>query len=147
MSLSPHPRSPVEARPPLAAVRFECASKLDAQGSASLELSGELDGAVCREFETQLAEAQRASAVVTLDLRRLTFMDSAGYAVLVVAARNSRSDARLILTGCRGQVSRLLNLVGLPEKVEIQERPTPSVFGVDAKDSATGTGSGASIGA
>ena len=147
MSLSPHPRSPVESRPPLAAVRFECAYKLDARGSASLELSGELDGAVCREFESQLAEAMRASATVTLDLRRLTFMDSAGYAVLVMAARNSRRDARLILTGCRGQVSRLLTLVGLPEKVEIQEQAIPSVFGVDAKDSATGTGSDASVGA
>lgn len=147
MSLSPHPRSPVETRPPLAAVRFECSYKLDARGSASLELSGELDLAVCREFETQLAEAQRASAVVTLDLRRLTFMDSAGYAVLVMAARNSRPDARLILTGCRGQVSRLLNLVGLPEKVEIQERPIPSDPRAGINASATGTGSEASVAA
>lgn len=121
MSLSPHSSPPVEAPPPPAAIRFECACKLDAQGSAFLELSGELDGAVCREFETQLAEAMRASATVTLDLRRLIFMDSAGYAVLVAAARASRPQARLILTGCRGQVSRLLGLVGLPEKVEIQE--------------------------
>lgn len=62
----------------------------------------------------------RASAVVTLDLRRLTFMDSAGYAALAMAARNSGPDARLVLTGCRGQVRRLLDLVGLPEKVEIR---------------------------
>ena len=146
MSLSPHPQSQAEAQPFPAAVPFECAYKLDARGSASLKLSGELDGAVCREFETQLAEAQRASAVVTLDLRRLTFMDSAGYAVLVAAARTSRPEAKLILTGCRGQVSRLLNLIGLPEKVEIQEQTIPSVLGVDVKDSATGAGSGAAVG-
>lgn len=119
MSLSPHLSSPVEAQPHSAAVRFECASKLDARGSAFLELSGELDRAVCDEFETRLAEAQRASSAVVLDLRRLTFMDGGGYAVLVRASRDSRPEAKMILTGCAGQVSRLLDLVGLPEKVEM----------------------------
>ncbi|HEU5254289.1 MAG TPA: STAS domain-containing protein [Solirubrobacterales bacterium] len=126
MSLSPHLRSPVEARPLSPAIRFECACKLDARGSASLELSGELDRAVSAEFESRLAEAQRASAGVTLDLRRLTFMDSAGYAVLDRAARASTPEATMILTGCSGQVSRLLNLVGLPEKVEISSTPDRS---------------------
>ena len=121
MSLSPHLRPPVKEPPPPAAIRFECKCKLEATGSACLELSGELDHADCGVFETRLAEAMRASATATLDLRRLTFMDSAGYAVLVAAARASRAEGRLILTGCRGQVSRLLDLVGLPEKVEIQE--------------------------
>jgi anti-anti-sigma regulatory factor len=74
-------------------------------------------------------------------------MDSAGYAVLVAAARTSRPEARLILTGCRGQVSRLLDLVGLPEKVEIQEQPIPSDLGAGANASATGTGSEASVAA
>ncbi|HET9197271.1 MAG TPA: STAS domain-containing protein [Solirubrobacterales bacterium] len=99
-------------------------------------MSGELDRAVCCEFEARLAEAVRASATATLDLRRLTFMDSAGYAVLVAAARTSRPEARLVLTGCRGQVRRLLDLVGLPEKVEVRERPMASALGVDAKGSA-----------
>lgn len=138
MSLSPHPRSPVKKPPPPDSIRFECKCKLDAQGSASLELSGELDRAVCSEFEGRLAEAQRASAVVTLDLRRLIFMDSAGYAVLVAAARASRPEAKLILTGCAGQVSRLLGLVGLPEKTEMRGSPMPF---------ATVPGSGASISA
>lgn len=147
MSLSPRPRFPVKEPPPLAAVRFECACKLDARGSAFLELSGELDGAVCREFETRLAEAMRASATVTLDLRRLTFMDSAGYAVLVAAARTSRPEARLILAGCGGQVDRLLNLLGLPEKVEMQRPPMPSAVVTAADSSATSPGTEASVGA
>lgn len=123
MSPLPHLRSVVETPAPAAAIRFECTCKLDAWGSASLELSGELDHAVCGEFEARLAEAQRDAAVVTLDLYRLTFMDSAGYAVLVRAARASRPEAKLILAGCGGQVSRLLNLLGLPAKVEIEGQP------------------------
>lgn len=126
MSLSPHLWFPVETQPPAAAIRFECVCKVNARGSASLELSGELDRSVCDQFETRLAEAQRASAIVTLDLRRLTFMDGAGYAVLVRAARPSKPETKMILTGCAGQVSRLLNLVGLPERVEMQGPPKPS---------------------
>lgn len=146
MSLSPNLKFLVEAQPPSAAIRFECVCKLDARGSASLELSGELDPAVCDQFEARLAEAQRASAVVTLDLRRLTFMDGAGYAVLVRAARPSRPEAKMILTGCTGQVSRLLNLVGLPEGVEMQGSPKPSAVGAVAESPATSR-SEAAIGA
>lgn len=147
MSLSPHPRSPVKEPPSPAALRFECSGKLDAWGSASLELSGELDRAVCSEFELQLAEAQRTSAIVTLDMRRLTFMDSAGFAALVWAARASRPEAKLILTGCTGQVSRLLRIVGLPEKVEMVGSPLPSGVGAIADSSATSPESGAAVGA
>lgn len=147
MSVSSHPSSPVREPPPPAGIRFECKRKLGASGSASLELSGELDRAVCSEFEAQLAEAQRASAIVTLDLRRLTFMDSAGFAALVWAARASSPEAKLILTGCAGQVTRLLNLVGLPEKVEMQTSPTPFAVGTVAESSATSPGSEASVGA
>lgn len=148
MSLSPHRSSPVKGpRLSAVAVRFECKCKFDAQGSVSLELSGELDAAVCREFETRLAEAQRVSAIVTLDLRRLTFMDSAGYAILVAAARASRPEARLILAGCGGQVGRLLTLLGLPEKVEMQGPSMPSAVVTAAGSSATSPGSEVSVGA
>lgn len=146
MPLFSHPRSQVEARPPMVAVRFECVCKLDARGSASLELSGELDRAVCGEFETRLAEAQRASSAVVLDLRRLTFMDGAGYAVLLRASQASRPEAKMILKGCSGQVSRLLNLVGLPEKVEMQGRPKTSALAT-AAGSATTSWPEAAIGA
>ncbi len=53
-------------------------------------------------------------------------MDSAGYATLVWAAQASTPGAKLILTGCAGQVSRLLSLVGLPEKVDFQGPPIPA---------------------
>ena len=144
MSPAPRPRFPVRSQPPAAAIRFECACRLDASGSASLELSGELDRSSCGEFESRLAEAQRACAVVTLDLRRLTFMDGGGYAALVWAARDSRPDATLVLEGCGGQVGRLLDLVGLPDKVEIH--PTLSVFRESAVSAMTRPGSEVAIG-
>ena len=147
MSLSPRLGSQVEAPPPPAPIRFECTCKLDAWGWASLELIGELDRAVCGELKSRLAEALRASDVVTLDMRRLTFMDSAGCAVLVSAARSSSPGGRLILTGCGGQVSRLLSVVGLPAVVEIQRDPRPSVLRGDGASAATGLGQEAPLGA
>lgn len=124
MSLSSsRPGSPTGSSVPATPVGFECGYQLDSWGSASLELRGELDRAGCEEFEARLAEAQRASTVVNLDLSRLTFMDSAGYAVLYRAARDSRPEAKLLLTGCCGQVDRLLGLLGLPEKVAHEGRP------------------------
>lgn len=147
MSLSPRPRFAVEKLPPRVALRFECKCKLDASGPASLELSGELDRAACPEFERRLAEAQRASATVTLDLRRLTFMDSAGYATLVWAARALPPEGKLLLTGCAGQVGRLLDLLGLPEKVEMQAPPISPALGTAAGSSATSPGSEAAVGA
>lgn len=124
MSLSPsRPGSPTGSPAPAAPVGFECGYQLDSWGSASLELRGELDLAGCDEFGARLAEAQRASTVVNLDLSRLTFMDSAGYAVLFRAARDSRPEAKLLLTGCCGQIDRLLSLLGLPEKVALEGHP------------------------
>ncbi len=118
MPNSPHSRSPVETPAVQAPIRFECRCRLDDRGAASLELSGELDRAVCSEFESRLAEAQRASAAVTLEMHRLTFMDLSGYAALLFAAQHSRPEAPLTLTGCGGQVARLLDVIGLPERVE-----------------------------
>jgi anti-sigma B factor antagonist len=99
----------------------------DARGSTTLELAGELDPAACVEFGSRLAEELRDSRVLTLDLCRLTFMDSAGYAVLLEAARAARPDAELILTGCGGQVMRLLDLIGLPPKVELHPHAVPAL--------------------
>ena len=123
MSISSHPSSTTKPSAPVASAGFECRCRFDGRGQASLELNGELDRAVCEEFEARLEEAQRASTVVTLDLSRLTFMDSAGYAVLFWAARDSRPKAKLLLAGCGGQVRRLLSLVGLPEKVTLEGPP------------------------
>lgn len=146
MSLSSHSGFQGESRERADAIRFDCACKLDSWGSASLELSGELDGAVCKEFEARLEEAQRASAVVTLDLRRLTFMDGAGYTALLFASRGAKPEARLILAGCGGQVKRLLDLLGLPEKVEFEGCPRPFTVRSERLVSSR-IGSGSAVGA
>lgn len=110
-------------------------------------LSGELDLAGCRLFESRLAEAQRASEVVNLDLSRLAFMDTAGYAVLFEAARRtSEPESRLVLVGCNGQVKRLLDLVGLPEKIEFGHDPTSTIRGSDLIAEAIPSGSEAAVG-
>ena len=76
---------------------------------------GELDIATAPELEQALSDATTsATAVVVLDLRELTFMDSTGLRALAQA--NTRADAAgvalSIIRGTR-QIERVLEISGL----------------------------------
>jgi hypothetical protein len=79
--------APYDAAPP----PFRCARNADGFGSASVQLSGELDLATAPQVEQTVREAR----LVVLDLRELTFMDCAGMRVIVNAAERPRPDPRL----------------------------------------------------
>lgn len=67
-----------------------------------------------------LADAQTDSDRVLLDLAALTLIDCAALFVsFTAAARSRREDAVLILLTPRGQVRRVLDLVGAPTGVAI----------------------------
>ncbi|HET8813546.1 MAG TPA: STAS domain-containing protein [Solirubrobacterales bacterium] len=80
-----------------------------------LILAGELDLAFRPTFETAVADAQTDSGRLLLDLRALTLIDCANLAVVFSAAKRSRHDGSvLILLSPRGQVRRVLDLLGAP---------------------------------
>jgi anti-sigma B factor antagonist len=91
-----------------------------ADGSARVALSGELDIATAPEFDRALSAAQVRARSVTLDLRRLTFMDCRGLSVLVAAAARARAsgDHFEVLRG-PPSVDRLLTLTGFDGGLEI----------------------------
>ncbi len=113
---------------------FACTCKPDGWGSVCLHLVGELDIATCPLFEQALKEAQGNSSIVSIDLQELSFIDCAGLAAIVNAARRAAAiETRLILVGATGQVERLLDLTGPPRAVEVVKfdpahglRTTPS---------------------
>lgn len=101
-----------------------CATRR-AEGSDSIQLilAGELDLSSRSLFEADLDDAQGDCPRVTLDLLALSFIDCACLAVLFAAAARARRDQhRLILLDARGQVRRILNLVGAPTGVAVLER-------------------------
>jgi anti-sigma B factor antagonist len=97
-----------------------------AGGAVRVALRGELDLEHAYTFDEELRsiEARRPPCVV-LDLRGLTFLDSAGLARLLAARRRARREQRrlLLVRGGAG-VQRLLALTAVAEHFEtVSELP------------------------
>ena len=94
------------------------------EGSATrLALSGEVDvlTAAAIRSAASLAIAEGAPEL-RLDLRDVTFMDSQGVSALVDAHRAlARQGARLVLADAPVRVSRLLELTGLDQVIDLAD--------------------------
>jgi anti-anti-sigma factor len=89
-------------------------------GTIRFALAGELDIATAPELDRALRTAQQTAALITVDLRRLSFMDCRGLAVIVAAAERADAgsgDFRVV----RGppQVHRLFTLTEADRRVAI----------------------------
>ena len=92
-----------------------------AEGATHVALSGELDIATHGEAEAKLKEVQESgAAVVVLDLRGLSFMDSTGLRLLVQADSRAREDGkRLAIVRGPDAVHRVLEITGLDAKLDL----------------------------
>jgi anti-anti-sigma factor len=61
-------------------------------GSTMIEFSGELDLAHSTEVENAIAKAEKAEGPIVIDLTDLTFRDSVGVAILLMAPGRDRQD-------------------------------------------------------
>jgi anti-anti-sigma factor len=88
-----------------------------------LTLGGELDLSSAPELERALqAAAAQTDARILFDLTELSFMDSTGVSVLVRAKQDADAAGRVIaLRAPNGQVRRLLELVGLLDRLDVEE--------------------------
>jgi anti-anti-sigma factor len=103
---------------------FVCSWALHDRDVAWVHLAGELDLAAAPGLRATLHDAQARAHVVVLDLRRLTFMDSAGvHAILRASTVAQRAGRRLILLRGQRQVDRLLALAGVAGSLEIDDSP------------------------
>jgi anti-sigma B factor antagonist len=102
--------------------RFSCSRRAESGGLVRLLLAGELDLAAVPRFRKVLGDIQDDSGRVLLDLKALTLIDCAGLSVIFTAAERARNErAVLILHGPRGQVRRMLDLVGAPVDVTVTD--------------------------
>jgi anti-anti-sigma factor len=99
---------------------FECSWRRGGSGAAWVHVAGELDLANTPELRRALGDAQLYARMVVLDLREVTFIESAGVHVILDAAENVRpGKGRLIVVCGPVQVDRALTLTGVPSQVLI----------------------------
>ena len=99
---------------------FACLRLNARSGDIHPTVSGELDIATAAQLDGALHAAQREAHGVTLDLRRLAFMDCRGMRVAMEAATRAREDGTgfLVLRG-PPLVDRLFTLSGNDRRLDI----------------------------
>jgi stage II sporulation protein AA (anti-sigma F factor antagonist) len=84
-----------------------------ANGRAIVFVSGEIDMLVEERLAGALEAAQYAVADVTVDLTKVTFMDSSGLNVLVRAYQRAPERGSCRVVGARGLARRVMDLTGV----------------------------------
>lgn len=89
-----------------------------------VKLSGELDIASAPALRDTLARlSEEPNCSVLVDVANLTFLDSTGISVLVMAAKRVRAeDGIFVVANASGAVLRVLEITGL---VKYLEKPFP----------------------
>ena len=89
------------------------------KGGTEVAVEGELDGEVAPRLRRVLAAAIVAGERISIDLGRVTFVDSSGLRAIVDARRAAAEfDVELVVVAAAPEVSRLLHLVGLDDLLE-----------------------------
>jgi anti-sigma B factor antagonist len=94
-------------------------------GGVRVILSGDLDLSTAKQAEQAIEEAERGgAALIVIDLRRLSFMDSTGLRVIVSAdKRAKRSGRRAVIVQGPSAVRRVFEITRLGERLEIVDTP------------------------
>jgi anti-sigma B factor antagonist len=90
-----------------------------------LEVSGEFDLARAYEVDAELRGIEALGArTIVVDLREVTFVDSAGLARIMAARRRAEQAGRrfVLVRGCRS-MERLLRMTALTEQLEMVSEP------------------------
>ena len=90
-------------------------------GEAVLALAGELDIQTMPAVARRLAEVlEHQPRRLVFDLRELSFMDSSGLRVFVLAHKQLAAGSRLVVRAPNQLIRRMLEITGLDQICEIQ---------------------------
>jgi anti-sigma B factor antagonist len=98
-------------------------------GQVRLEVEGEIDRAVAPQLLDSVLCAGLAfdHHNIVVDLTDVTFMDSAGLAALAEANRRLRDQcSHLVVANPSRQITRILELVGLDDQLDIRPSLAPA---------------------
>jgi len=84
------------------------------QGRVTVDNSGEMRQALCNALRAK-------PQTLTVDLSRVDYIDSSGFATLLEVMRNARKQsARLVLRGVQGQTRYFLEITRLDQLFDIE---------------------------
>jgi len=114
----PEPESDVwTAEQPLLTIRVEVCDSV-----AVVRVAGECDASVSSRLANALRDARDGSRTVHLDVRDLTFLDSATLQVLYQAnARLQADGSRLVLVDPQPGIRRVLQIAGLDGAFDVRD--------------------------
>jgi anti-anti-sigma factor len=97
-------------------------STTERDGCRVVTVRGDLDAAARQKLDAYLAEAGLGTSQLVVDLSELTFLDTAGLAVLTRHWRSlDRTGGSLILAGAQYKTARALWITGLAERLPLAE--------------------------
>src|SRR4051794_12289350 len=94
-----------------------------------------LSGALAAECEERFNESLRRCdeldpSIVVIDLRRLTFIDSAGLKMILTASARLRDEGRRVaVVRGKAQVQRLFELTGAERALTVVDHPSEALAG------------------
>jgi anti-anti-sigma factor len=104
-------------------IPFEIQSRKIDTGETMLTVLGEIDMATAPQLARALGRCKGRTVV---DLRKVPFMDSSGIRVLVAEQeRLAGNGGSLRLLAGRGEVTRILELTGLTDTLQIDDAVSP----------------------
>ena len=103
--------------------RLTIDSSADPDGAVRLVLAGEVDLTTAGALEGAVQNAERGNpAAIVLDMDQLSFIDSSGLRVLLLAARRGqRVRRRLVLVNVSRSIRRVLELTALDRTLLIAD--------------------------
>jgi anti-anti-sigma factor len=119
-------------------IPFSCRWSDSGVGAAWVRVAGELDLVTSPELEATLQAAQLNASKVVLDLRAVSFIDSAGASVIAAAATRAHSHGRRLMI-VRGAPDVDEVLTGTPGDLETFDLPR-STGSSERAHEATGLG-------
>ena len=94
---------------------------IEGDGLVRMQLQGELDLSTVAKVEEELKRAESGSpALLVIDLRELTFLDSTGLRLVINADQRARDEGRRLAV-VRGpeSVQRVFSITRVDERLEI----------------------------
>jgi anti-anti-sigma factor len=90
--------------------------------SLVLALEGRLDTATAPQLQETLLPAFEEAKTITLDLKGLAYVSSAGLRVLLLGEKTAKSkDASMVLTGVSEEVMEVLEMTGFVDILNIEQ--------------------------